>query len=443
VKDTAMSVIETLAATIGQFELKPGLRGVPIGTSVKQSAAVNGQGWHPADGAMSLPLLSLDLKTYAENKAVMLEVCRAFDCEIAPHAKTPMSPVLARDVVDSGAWGVSVADLRQAEVMLRHGLQKLLIANQIGARAAAKRLARLMSAFPQANIHLFVDSVDLIDGLAEAWREDASLPALKLLVEIGCGRGGVNSNAELDQLLTAIGTLREERIVVAGVAAYEGTVNRPVEAELLGNLDDLFSRVSHGLQAVRRFVGEGRPLILSMGGSSLFDHVITRCRHILDEDGDATLLLRSGACFFSDNGPIPTRLNAIVGRGLLGPEISGRIANAFKPTLRVWAEVLSANGPNDIVCGVGMRDVAHDQGLPTPLALWRNGQRLAVFGDGAAVSKLNDQHAFVHVPECAVAIGDVIEFGVNHPCTTIDKHDVIFGLDEKGTVSVVLRTFFG
>ncbi|MFT4161023.1 alanine racemase [Shinella sp.] len=438
-----MKAIETLAAEMGRFELPPGLRGIPIGTTVTDSAAVKGQGWHPADGAMSLPLLSLDLPTYADNKAAMFAVCRAFGCEIAPHAKTPMSPVLAQDLVESGSWGVSVADLRQAEVMLRHGLRKLLIANEIGGRYAAVRLARLLRAFPRADIHLFVDSAELVAGLAEAWGEDAGLPPLKLLVEVGCGRGGVNSNAELDRLLAAIGDLNEPRISLAGVAAYEGTANRLVEAELAAALDDLFARVSYALKAVRQLVGAGMPLILSMGGSSLFDHVITRCRDILDEDGGATLLLRSGACFFSDNGPIRARLGAIVGRGLLGPQVSSRIAGAFKPTLRLWAEVLSANGPNDVICGVGMRDVAHDQGVPTPLALWRGGKRLAVLGEGAVVMRLNDQHAFVHVPEPAVALGDVIEFGVNHPCTTIDKHDVIFGLDDKGAVSIVLRTFFG
>lgn len=438
-----MSVIETLAAEIGQFDLTPGLRGIPIGTRVKNASSVSGEGWRPADGAMSLPLLSLDLETYAANKAMMFEVCRVSGCEIAPHAKTPMSPVLARDLVESGAWGVSVADMRQAEVMLSHGLQKLLIANQIGGHSAARRLAGLLSAFPQADIHLFVDSVELLDGLVQAWKDNASLPVLKLLVEIGCGRGGVNSNAELDRLLAAVGTVGEKRIVLAGVAAYEGTANRPVEAELLANLDDLFSRVAYGLQAVRRLVRIGRPLILSMGGSMLFDHVIGRTRHMLTEDGNATLLLRSGACFFSDNGPIRARFGAMAARGLLGPELCGKIGGSFAPALRLWAEVLSSNGPNDVICGVGMRDAAHDQGLPVPLALWRDGKRLVVLGDGAAVTKLNDQHAFVHVPEYTVLPGDVIEFGVRHPCTTIDKHNVIFGLDGDGAVSVALRTFFG
>jgi D-serine dehydratase len=305
------------------------------------------------------------------------------------------------------------------------------------------RLARLLGGFPKADIYLFVDSLDFVTALAEAWSRDTALPPLKLLAEVGCGRGGVNTDDELDGLLRGILGIADARITLAGIAAYEGTANRPVEADLLANLDDLFARVSHAMKVARRTVGVDVPLILSMGGSSLFDYVIARSRAILDEDGGATLLLRCGACFFSDNGPIRARLRAIAERGLLGPDISARIATSFEPALRIWAEVLSVNGRHDAICGFGLRDVAHDQGLPTPLALWRAGERVALLDRGAVVAKLNDQHAFVQVPECLVSLGDVIEFGINHPCTTIDKHDVIYGLGETGTVSVALRTFFG
>jgi D-serine dehydratase len=438
-----MNAIETLATQIGEFDLTPDLRGLPLQTAVTKSSAVMEELWHPADGRMSLPLLSLDLETYCANKTAMLDICEATGCEIAPHAKTPMSPVLAHDQVESGAWGISVADLRQAAVMLNGGISRILIANEIGGHAAAMRLARLLGGFPKADIYLFVDSLDFVTALAEAWSRDTALPPLKLLAEVGCGRGGVNTDDELDGLLRGILGIADARITLAGIAAYEGTANRPVEADLLANLDDLFARVSHAMKVARRTVGVDVPLILSMGGSSLFDYVIARSRAILDEDGGATLLLRCGACFFSDNGPIRARLRAIAERGLLGPDISARIATSFEPALRIWAEVLSVNGRHDAICGFGLRDVAHDQGLPTPLALWRAGERVALLDRGAVVAKLNDQHAFVQVPECLVSLGDVIEFGINHPCTTIDKHDVIYGLGETGTVSVALRTFFG
>ncbi|TCN22787.1 D-serine dehydratase [Sinorhizobium americanum] len=438
-----MNRIEKLAGEIGVFELTPGFRGIPAGTGPGSSSTVREAHWHPADGEMSLPLLSLDLKAYEDNKATMIGICRDFGCEIAPHIKTPMSPVLARDLVESGAWGISVADLRQAEVMLRHGLRRLLIANEIGGKSAVVRLTRLLKAYPEADVHMFTDSVDVVRALVDRWLDDPALPPLKLLAEIGCGRGGVNTDGEAEELVRAIAGLNSDRIILAGIAAYEGTVNRPDHQDMSALMDDLFCRVSVAMKAARAAVGPEKPIILSMGGSSLFDYVIDRCSHMLKADGNAMLLLRSGACFFSDNGPIRARLQAIAERGLLGPDASRRIANSFAPVLRIWAEVLSVNGAHDAICGFGLRDVAHDQGLPVAMVLWRDGARLAILGAGAVVSKLNDQHAFVRAPEFDLAVGDVIEFGIKHPCTTIDKHDLIFGLDEQGDVSVALRTFFG
>jgi D-serine dehydratase len=37
----------------------------------------------------------------------------------------------------------------------------------------------------------------------------------------------------------------------------------------------------------------------------------------------------------------------------------------------------------------------------------------------------------------------VIEFGICHPCTTLDKHSVIYGLDGEARVASVFPTFFG
>ncbi|MBB2788604.1 UNVERIFIED_ORG: D-serine dehydratase [Rhizobium esperanzae] len=438
-----MSMIEKLAAEIGTFNLSPGLRGIPVGNAPVSSANIPDAHWRPAGGEMSLPLLTLDLQAYETNKKTMLGICSDFDCQIAPHAKTPMSPVLARDLVSAGAWGVSVADLRQAEVMLHHGLRRVLIANEIGGKSAVTRLARLLRNYCEAEIFMFVDSTDVVSALARSWLGDDTLPPLNLLVEVGCGRGGVNSDTEARHLVRSIAGLNSKHIRLAGIAAYEGTANHPDEKELLENLDDLFDRVSFALKAARETVGPERPLVLSMGGSSLFDYVIDRCRPVVGGDSNVTLLLRSGACFFSDHGPIRARLQAISSRGMLGKAASDSIAGAFTPVLRIWAEVLSMNGPHNAICGFGLRDVAHDQGLPVPVAVWRNGERVITLGDVSVVSKLNDQHAFVHAPELELSVGDVIEFGIKHPCTTIDKHDVIFGLDERGEVKVALRTFFG
>ncbi len=57
---------------------------------------------------------------------------------------------------------------------------------------------------------------------------------------------------------------------------------------------------------------------------------------------------------------------------------------------------------------------------------------------------MNDQRTFLTVgPGSGIAIGDVVEFGVRHPCTCIDKHQVLYGVDAKGKIAAAFQTFFG
>ncbi|RVD48802.1 amino acid deaminase, partial [Mesorhizobium sp. M2D.F.Ca.ET.140.01.1.1] len=80
-------------------------------------------------------------------------------------------------------------------------------------------------------------------------------------------------------------------------------------------------------------------------------------------------------------------------------------------------EVLSRPETGLAICGMGMRDVSFDQGFPKPLTVYRGGHPLAVPLKGEVV-KLNDQHAFLSLqPDDDIAVGDVIEFGISHPCT--------------------------
>ena len=128
----------------------------------------------------------------------------------------------------------------------------------------------------------------------------------------------------------------------------------------------------------------------------------------------------------------------------LGGEAAS-MAALFTPVLRVWAEVLSCPEPGLAVCGLGMRDVAHDQGLPVPLRLHRDGVPVTAEGrPGFTVLRLNDQHAFLAVaPGDDVRLGDVVEFGISHPCTTLQLYRVLFATDAAGRVTRAIPTAFG
>jgi D-serine dehydratase len=56
---------------------------------------------------------------------------------------------------------------------------------------------------------------------------------------------------------------------------------------------------------------------------------------------------------------------------------------------------------------------------------------------------MNDQHGYLDIPAGSpLKVGDLVGFGINHPCTTFDKWQVIHVVDDDYNVVESLRTFF-
>ena len=418
------------------------IRGVPPGTSAFPASEIAARSWRPADGSMSLPVLTLDEGAFLHNRDLMLTYTRSAGVEIAPHAKTPMAPDLARLLIEGGSWGATVADIRQAAVMLRAGIARLILANEVGGSGGARRLAALLSNWPDAELYVFADSTDAAEALAAAWREAANAPPLRVLVEIGAGRAGARTR---EQAIAVAKTIHESegRLRLAGVGTYEASAAKETPEATDAAIDGLLKLGVNAFADVRALVGAD-PLLMTAGGSVFFDKVVAALKPAVAADRNATLVIRSGAIFFHDHGVYDRGLAALdARRGFLigGEEQEAR--HAFKPALRVWAEVLSRPEPGLAICGMGKRDVSFDEGLPAPLKVHRNGATLAASPKGRVV-KLNDQHAFVALEEGDdFAVGDVVEFGISHPCTCLDRYRFIFGLDERGFVRNAFPTFFG
>lgn len=400
-----------------------------------------GFGNHPAGGEICLPALTVNWPVYCHNRDQFLNLLKTYGAQLAPHAKTPMCPEIAVDLIDAGAWGATAADLHQARELLEAGIGRVLIANQIGGAASARRLRSLVDAYPDAAVSCFADSRDAATALANAF-EGAGIDALSVLIEVGHGRTGARTAHEALALVDVLTAQRS--ITIAGIGTYEGAVTGATPGELDANMQALFSLVTESFARLRA-IYPGAPLIISAGGSVHFDRVLTALGPVSRADGNAALLLRSGAIFFADHGVYQRGFAAIDERGLLTSgdrPFSAR--STFVPAMRVWAEVISVPEPDLAIVGMGMRDVSFDQDLPVGLALWRDGAVLDCgFRDHAKVVKLNDQHAFVRLAGGAKPkIGDVVEFGISHPCTCFDRWRRFYGTDSDGRIDRLFRTFF-
>jgi D-serine dehydratase len=219
-------------------------------------------------------------------------------------------------------------------------------------------------------------------------------------------------------------------LTLAGVAGYEGNLRGATLDETLGLVSSFCRRLRALADALPDAPPEaGRQRIVTAGGSAYFDLVAAE----LTAGGGVTAILRSGAYLTHDHGHYHGVSPAA--RGAAG-------APELRPAIELWAQVLSRPEPGLALLGAGRRDVGFDSGLPVPLrAVRRDGGRLDL--GGAAVTELNDQHAYLRLDSgAAVAPGDLVGLGISHPCTTLDKWRVIPVVDSGDRVIDVVHAFF-
>ena len=111
----------------------------------------------------------------------------------------------------------------------------------------------------------------------------------------------------------------------------------------------------------------------------------------------------------------------------------------------MWAYVQSRPEDGRTVLTMGKRDVSFDAGMPVPLRWFRPGKmtKPEVMPEGHTVVALNDQHCHMTTPaESPLEAGDMVAFGIGHPCTTFDKWRMLVLVDEDYGVTGALKTFF-
>jgi D-serine dehydratase len=121
------------------------------------------------------------------------------------------------------------------------------------------------------------------------------------------------------------------------------------------------------------------------------------------------------------------------------------LGEGLQPALQLCAYLQSLPEPGLGIAGFGKRDASHDVHLPTPLWWFRPGLHTAPqpLPGALAVTAMNDQHAYLRLPpEHELQVGDVLGFGISHPCTTFDKWSVLYEVDDGYNVVGAVKTYF-
>jgi D-serine dehydratase len=232
-----------------------------------------------------------------------------------------------------------------------------------------------------------------------------------------------------------------DALALRGVEGFEGLF-REVTAEATRARIEVF--LDGIAEAARLCAAEGLfaegPVILSAGGSSFHDLVATKLAD-LSLGRPSILLLRSG-CYLTHDSLMYQRAFAALGQR--SPELVDS-GGGLHPALEIWAYVQSRPESQKAILGFGKRDVSHDE-LPVALCWYRpeaDPRCPSALPAGHIVSRLNDQHCHLEIPaDSPLRVGDMVGFGISHPCLTFDKWRVLHLVDEAYNVVESIRTYF-
>jgi len=389
-------------------------------------------GWNLLKEDLSLPCAVLYQEKLQSNLDFMRQFVKAYGMRLAPHGKTTMAPKLFHMQLEAGAWGITLATAQQTMVAWKHGVRRVLMANQLVGKQNMAIIAHMLED-PDFQFYCLVDSVQGVEQLGSFFTERGL--RVNVLLEIGVmgGRSGVRNEAQLESALLALARWRHS-VALCGVELYEGVLHDEPEIR---------SFLKRTLDTARDIATEERfdrsPILLSGAGSAWYDVVAEEFSAARFSD-PIEIVLRPGCYLTHDMGAYKKAQARILANNSIARSISGGLL----PAIHVWAYVQSVPEPGRAIIGLGKRDAAFDSGLPTPALHYRP-------NDGAptaapqhwALTRMMDQHAYMEVSaDDNLCVGDMIGFDILHPCLTFDKWRVLPVLDGEYRVVDIVQTYF-
>jgi D-serine dehydratase len=381
------------------------------------------------------PIAVLATEVMENNSREMMEYCRKHGFLIAPHGKTYMAPALLdRQLVD-GAWGFSATTNWQMRTLYAMGVNRIILTNEIVNPTVIKWIVETQKKNREFELLVYVDSVAGVQLLESVVESCSPSKSIDVLIEMGFfgGRGGArHKNTAID---VARVVSQSKFLRLRGMSGFEGIALPPENGTVLDGVNQFLDLMVSTVNEIDSYgyFAETPEIILSAGGSNFFDRVVDKFSTI-DLRKPLLRVLRAGCYLTHDDG------DSSPDDRITDPSMK---LPSFQPALHVWGEVLSIPEPTRAIIGIGRRDASFDISMPVPKLVRRKVNGVFEPADGMSTHRMNDQHLYLNLAEGAqVELGDLISFGIAHPCTTFDKWRKMFVIDKNYTIVEIVDTFF-
>ncbi|MGH9616189.1 MAG: DSD1 family PLP-dependent enzyme [Acidobacteriaceae bacterium] len=341
------------------------------------------------------PALLVDLDTMESNLWRMAGFFAGKKVKLRPHFKNHKSPLLAWKQLHAGANGITCATVREAEILVNHGVTNILIANEIAGETKAEHLADISR---NASVVVAVDNPSAIKDLARAQRNANAQIEVVIDIDIGLGRCGVPPGEPALHLAKAAA---DEGLSVRGVMGYDGH-----------------------LQVMSK--SPARDEMVRAGSRSLVESAA-----LIEHAGIAVSIVSTGGTGTHDvSGEYPGITEIQAGSYLLMDTLYLERGTAFQRSLTVLATVISTTVRGQAVIDCGMKAISGERGLPAVKDL-----------PGVRLAALHAEHGLLELaasPSAPVQVGQKIELWVRYSDATVNLHTCLYGV-RHGQIEEVFR----
>jgi D-serine deaminase-like pyridoxal phosphate-dependent protein len=339
---------------------------------------------------LQTPAAVVDVERMRANIARVSRYAREHGLAWRPHVKTHKTPELASEQLSAGAVGVTVATLREAEVMAEVADDILLAYPPVG----KAKLDRLLSLPERVRLSVALDSSRVLHDLADAAIAAGRVVGVLVEIDAGMNRVGVQTPADAAALAAEASALAG--VEYRGILLYPGHIRGQVDEQeaALRQLGDTVEGFVQALEAIGCSPG-----VVSGGSTPTIwsSHLVPGVTEI-----------RPGTNIFND------RTTAVIGA-----------CDWDECAYSILATVVSTAVPGQAVVDAGAKALAREE-----LRAEGGGFGALLDDPSIVVRSMSEEHGILDLSgtDWRPEVGDRVRIVPNHVCLSVHLQERLWGV---------------
>lgn len=354
---------------------------------------------------MDTPAVIINKNKMIKNIKEMANIAKENGVELRPHIKTHKIPMIAKEQLKTGASGITVAKVSEAEIMADNNIKNIFIAYPIVSQKKIEKLGKLNE---RIKLIIGVDSLAGAQALNEQAKINDQTFELRIEIDTGLKRTGVKNTQDVITLAKEILTLNN--LNLTGIYTYKGAA---LKGEPTLNLEQAGIEEGELLVSVANELRkEGFNIKDVSAGSTPTAKYVSKVKGITE--------IRPGTYVFND------RMQAEYG-----------ICDYEDCAAKVVTSIVSIPDKEYLVIDGGSKSFATDV-VPNTPPLNLKGYGLIIDSEAFILERLTEEHGMIKTSKNhTFKIGEHLNIIPNHICSTVNLYNHVYILENNNTVKKI------